>query len=276
VYPILYQYSVFGQQRLVAGYGLMVAAGMLFGLGLALVLARRRGLDVLNVLLVAVIALIAGLVGSFLLFAVTVLPELIRDPSLARAAGLVFYGGPLAAVPAAVIACRRLGVPVLKMADLAAPGLALGHSLGRMGCFLGGCCYGRPWAGPFAVVFTHPLAPAASPALPRHPVQLYESLFLMTATLAMILIWPRSRGAGRLAVGYVGAYALWRFSAEMLRGDVVRGYVIPGWITTSQAISLAILPVAAAGLWWLDRRARQASARPAAPPEPTPAGGPRS
>jgi phosphatidylglycerol---prolipoprotein diacylglyceryl transferase len=262
VYPILYQYSIFGQQRLVAGYGLMVALGMLAGIGLAVVLARRRGLDAVNVLLVAMIAVIAGLIGSFLLFVVTVLPELIRDPSLARAAGLVFYGGPLAAVPAAVIACGRLGVPVLKMADVAAPSLALGHSLGRMGCFLGGCCYGKPWDGPLAVVFTHPLAPAASPALPRHPVQLYESLFLMIATLTMLLLWPRSRGAGRLALGYVGAYALWRCSIEVLRGDVVRGYVIPGWVTTSQAISLAILPVAVAGIWWLARRARRAAAAP--------------
>jgi phosphatidylglycerol:prolipoprotein diacylglycerol transferase len=265
VYPILYQYTIFGQHRLIAGYGLMVALGLVLGLGMAVLLARRRGLEVVNALLVALIAVVAGLIGSFLLFVLTIVPELIRNPSLPLAAGLVFYGGPLAAVPAAVIACRRLGVPALKMADVAAPSLALGHALGRMGCFLGGCCFGRPWDGPLAVVFTHPLAPAASPALPRHPVQLYESLFLMAASLAMILLWPRTKGDGRLALGYVGAYALWRFAAELLRADVVRGYVVQGWVTTSQAISLAILPVAVAGIWWLGRRARQQAARAGTP-----------
>jgi phosphatidylglycerol:prolipoprotein diacylglycerol transferase len=262
VHPIIYQYSVFGQQRLVAGYGLMVGLGVLLGLAMAVVLARRRGLDVVNSLLVALIAIVAGLIGSFLLFLVTILPELVRNPGLPLAAGLVFYGGPLAAVPAAVVACRRLGVPVLKMADVAAPSLTLGHALGRMGCFLGGCCYGRPWDGPWAVLFTHPLAPAASPALPRHPVQLYESLFLLVVTLALLVLWRRTRGDGRLALGYVAAYSLWRFVVEIVRADTVRGYVVPGWITTSQAISLGLFPLAVAAIWWLGRRARRSARGP--------------
>jgi phosphatidylglycerol:prolipoprotein diacylglycerol transferase len=254
VHPILYQYELFGQERVIAGYGVMVALGMVLGATMAVVISRRQGLDPINVLLVTLIALTAGLIGSYLLFVATMIPEALSDPTILLQGGLVFYGGPLAGIPAAWIACRKLEVNPLKLADVAAPALALGHALGRMGCFLGGCCFGDKWGGPWAVTFTHHIAPASYPPMPRHPVQLYESGFLIVATLAAMLIWPRSKAAGQVGLLYLMSYSLWRLFVETLRADSVRGYVIPGLLTTSQTISVLIVPCCLVGLFWLQRR----------------------
>jgi phosphatidylglycerol:prolipoprotein diacylglycerol transferase len=254
VHPIILRYEILGNERLIAGYGVMVSIGMVAGLAMALAIARRRGLDPINVLLVSLIAVTAGLIGSYVLFVATMVREAIDDPSMLLRGGLVFYGGPLAAVPVAWIACRRLDVPPLRMADVAAPSLSLGHALGRMGCFLGGCCFGARWNGPWAVAFTHPLAPAASPSLPRHPVQLYEAGVLIAISLVTLLIWPRIRNHGLVALGYVLCYSIWRFFAETLRADTIRGFVIPGWLSTSQAISLVVIAASLVGLVVIGRR----------------------
>lgn len=260
MHPIIYQYELFGYQRFVAGYGMMVALGIVLGTTMALVLAKRRGLDVVNALLVCLIAVTAGLVGSYLLFVVTMIGPALRNPSILLQGGLVFYGGPLAAVPAAWIASRKLEVDPGKLADIAAPSLALGHALGRLGCFLGGCCFGAKWSGPWAVTFTHEIAPAAAPSMPRHPVQLYESVFLIVAVLLSILLSPRARASGQIGLSYLLAYALWRMSIETIRGDAIRGYLIPGWLTTSQTVSLALIPLGIMGLIWLGRRGRRGAA----------------
>jgi len=256
LHPIFYQYEIFGQPRVIAGYGTMVALGIVFGTSMALLLARRRGLDVVNVLLVALIAVTAGLVGSYLLFIVTVLDRAIQDPSILLQGGLVFYGGPLAAIPAAWIACKRLEVDPGKVADVAAPSLALGHALGRLGCFLGGCCFGAKWDGPCAVTFSHEMSPAAALSIPRHPVQLYESGFLIIAVIVTLLVFPRVRAGGQIGLSYLLAYAVWRMGVEMIRGDVIRGYLIEGWLTTSQTVSLVLLPLGMIGLILLGRRGR--------------------
>jgi phosphatidylglycerol:prolipoprotein diacylglycerol transferase len=254
VHPVFFQWTLFGFQRMVAGYGTLLTLGVLCGVGTAVALARRRGLDPVNVLLVALVAVAAGLVGSYLLFVATMVPAAVRDPAVLLQGGLVFYGGPLAGIPAGWIASRRFRLSPFAVADLAAPALTLGHALGRMGCFLGGCCFGRPWDGPWAVTFTHFLAPAAHPPVPRHPVQLYEALVLLALSLATQLGWTRARRAGQIGLAYVAAYGCWRFAAELLRGDELRGYVLPGLVTTSQAIALVLVPASLFGLFWLGRR----------------------
>ncbi len=254
MYPIIYQWSLFGQERVVAGYGLSITIAMLFGLGTAVFLAWRRGLDPIDFILLGMVALGAGLLGSYLLFVLTILSEVIKNPSVLLTGGLVFYGGPLVASPAVWLVARRLKMPVLKVADITAPSLSLAHALGRMGCFLGGCCYGKPWDGPWAVTFTHPIAPASIDGLSRHPVQLYESAVLLTIALSTHLLWRRSRHDGQVALAYVAAYGLWRFFVEMLRGDDLRGFLIPGLLSTSQTVSVLVVPAAIAGLVWLGRR----------------------
>jgi len=256
VHPILYRFEILGHERVIAGYGIMITLALLVGVATAVVLARRRGLHPVDMLLVALMAIGAGLVGSYLLFMLTMAREIIGNPAMAMQGGLVFYGGPLAAAPVAWIAAKRFGMAPLKVADIAAPALSLAHALGRLGCFLGGCCYGRPWEGPLSVKFQNFLAPAAHPPIPRHPVQLYESAVLLVIALATLLLWRRSRRPGQIALLYVLLYGSWRFVAEMLRGDALRGFIVADLLSTSQLISLLILPCCLVALVWLHRRPR--------------------
>ena len=95
-------------------------------------------------------------------------------PAMQRG-GLVFFGAPLGAVVALFIVRRALHIRLGRYLDLSIPAIPAAHAMGRIGCLLGGCCYGEPYAGALSIVYTHPLAPAAHPAIPRHPVPLYEA-----------------------------------------------------------------------------------------------------
>src|SRR5207245_2716245 len=147
--------------------------------------------------------------------------------------GLVFYGGLVGGAAGAWAYCRLYKISLLRFADCAAPGLALGHALGRVGCFFAGCCYGRPVAPSF------PLA-IVRDGVPRHPVQLYEAAGLML--LGLVLSTSAPRPPGRLVTLYLIGYAVLRLFSEALRGDdEARGFVIGHVISTSQAIAIAIL-----------------------------------
>jgi phosphatidylglycerol:prolipoprotein diacylglycerol transferase len=158
-----------------------------------------------------------------------------------QAPGMAFLGGLLGGGALAFWSARRLALPALLLLDLSAPFVALGHALGRIGCLLGGCCYGLPWNGVLAVHYGDPLAPAAWPSVARHPVPLYEAALLLA--LAAWLCWRPAGppGSGRQTVRYVSAYALLRLGLETLRGDAVRGLYAGGLVSSSQLVALALL-----------------------------------
>jgi phosphatidylglycerol:prolipoprotein diacylglycerol transferase len=120
------------------------------------------------------------------------------------------------------------------VADASTPGLALAHALGRMGCLLGGCCYGSHAAD------TWPLAPVLWGER-RHPVQLYEAVGLLALAALTALLTPRlRRRPGSLFTVYLGAYAILRLGTERLRGDdLERGFVLG--LSTSQLLAGAAL-----------------------------------
>src|SRR5262249_42878339 len=128
-------------------YGLLVAIAYLTALALTARLARRAGLDSEMVLNLGIYCAIAGIVGAKLLMILVAFHDYASNPrmlfSLAtlQAAG-IFYGGLIAALVTAWFYMRRHGMPVLATADVLAPGAALGHAIGRLGCFAAGCCWG--------------------------------------------------------------------------------------------------------------------------------------
>ena len=262
MHPIVAIIDLVDPPRPIGGYGLAVAIGVALT-GLLVARAAHRAGDDVGAVLAAIGYTIGGsFAGAFGLF---VLVEWARTGSFVDAithGGLVFYGAVPTGVLASWLAARGLRVRWLKTVDLAIPAIAAGHAIGRIGCFLGGCCYGAPWDGPLAVTFTHPLAPAAHPPVPRHPVQLYESFGLLVLAIAFALTPIGRAGSGRRALAYVGAYAVLRFSVETLRGDEIRG-VVMGLLSTSQLISLAalgIVAVVALGMRRADQRAQRAGA----------------
>ena len=135
--------------------------------------------------------------------------------------GLIFYGGFLLACAALVIFARRHRVPVWHMADFAIPALAIGHALGRMGCFLNGCCYGRPAGDAFCGIAYPPICEPGKlfPSVPLSPVQLIESACLLALWLVLVWAYPRRRKDGAVFALYLVLYPPIRFALEYLRGD---------------------------------------------------------
>ena len=146
-----------------------------------MVRAKTRGLDQTRVLDLGIYIIISALVGAKLLLFITDFSTYTSNPrellSLARSGG-VFYGGLILAVGVALWYIRRIGLPLWTTCDVFAPGIALGHVVGRLGCLFAGCCFGKPTIVPWAITFTDPFANAnvGTPLnVPLHPTQLYEA-----------------------------------------------------------------------------------------------------
>jgi hypothetical protein len=153
-------------------YGVLVAAGFLLALWLATRLAARAGLDKEAVLNLGIYCGLAGILGAKLLMIVLDLGYYLRNPGelfsmSTLQAGGVFYGGLILALITAFWYMRKSRLPGLATSDVFAPGLALGHAVGRLGCFAAGCCWGLECHRPWAVTFEDPAAHRGSPAL-RH------------------------------------------------------------------------------------------------------------
>ena len=208
--------------------------------------ARQRGLPVEMVMSLSVWLLVGGLVGAKIFKAVRLLLQ--GEPwsiPLLEGAG-DFYGGFLGALAVVLIYFwRRRELPGWRMADLYGPALALGQSIGRIGCLMAGDDYGKPTSLPWAVTFTDPEAAAIGGAplgVPLHPVQLYESLACLALFFFLVWLSRRQRFEGQLVLSYALGYAVLRFFIEFFRGDVDRGFVL-GWLSTSQAIALLLIVV---------------------------------
>jgi phosphatidylglycerol---prolipoprotein diacylglyceryl transferase len=238
-------------------YGVLLAAAYLGGLQLAMIRGRKQGLDQTRVLDLGIYIIISALVGAKLLLLITDFRTFTADPrellTLARSGG-VFYGGLILAVAVALWYIRRVGLPLWTTCDVFAPGIALGHVVGRFGCFFAGCCYGKPTSLPWGITFTDPFA-AANVGTPLnqalHPTQLYEAgaEFLI---LALLLVTERKGRPypGRTFWLYMLLYAISRFIIEFFRGDD-RGVVFG--FSTSQFISIVLAPLAVFMLVYLSR-----------------------
>src|SRR5437763_4259746 len=238
-------------------YGVLLAAAYLLGLKLAMVRAQARGLDAAKVIDLGIYIIISALIGAKLLPVVTDFRTFQSDPrellTLARSGG-VFYGGLILAVGVALWYIHRAGLPLWTTCDAFAPGIALGHVIGRFGCFFAGCCYGKPTSVPWAITFTDPFAAAnvGTPLnVPLHPTQLYEA----GAEFLILIVLLATEKAGRKFAGrtfwlYMLLYAISRYVIEYYRDDP-RGTVGP--FSTSQFISLILAPLAVGMLVYLRR-----------------------
>ena len=238
-------------------YGVLLAAAYLLGLQLALTRAKSRGLDSTRVMDLGIYIIISALVGAKLLLLVTDFQTFKSNPAelfnLLREGG-VFYGGLIVAVAVALWYIRRVGLPLWTTCDVFAPGIALGHVVGRLGCFFAGCCFGKPTNVPWAITFRDPFAAAnvGTPlGIPLHPTQLYEA----AAELLILVFLLTTEKAGRKFSGrtfwlYMLLYAISRYIIEFYRGDE-RGAVGP--FSTSQFISLLLAPLALLMLLYLGR-----------------------
>jgi phosphatidylglycerol:prolipoprotein diacylglycerol transferase len=272
MYPRLFsipEFDLFGRHLgplTLYTYGVLLAAAFLAGLWVAGRQARKEGLNPERVTDLAVYLLIAGLIGAKLLLLATDWTYYSANPRqllTIMQSGGVFYGGLLAALPVAWWYVRRHGLPGWQTADAAAPAVAVGQAIGRLGCLAAGCCFGSACNLPWAITFTDLQASriVGTPLdTPLHPVQLYESLVALGIFLLLLRIGRHKSFHGQVVVSYLGLYAVARFVLEYFRGDLSRGTVLGGLLSTSQFISVLILLGVAMVLPYLLRKQRVASA----------------
>lgn len=242
-------------------YGVLLALALVAAIWTVMRLGRREGLEANRLLDFSTWLILVGLLGAKVLMIVTDWSYYRQNPKEMVSwetlqSGGVFYGGFIAATLFAVWYVRTYRLPPLKVFDVYAPAIALGQSIGRLGCFSAGCDYGKPTRSFLGVVFTSPYSHEVTGVplnIPLHPAQLYESL----ATFAIfgILLWwySRKKRDGEVFLLYLTLYAVARFFLEFLRGDEDRGFVLHHLLSTSQFIAILALLVAA-GLWAYLRR----------------------
>jgi phosphatidylglycerol:prolipoprotein diacylglycerol transferase len=255
MHPILFEFGGFT----IYSYGVLLAAAYLLGLQFALIRARSRGLDRERVMDLGIWIIISALVGAKLLLLVVDYRPFLANPrtivDLLRSGG-VFYGGLIAAVTVALAYIWRHRMPMWTTTDVFAPGIALGHVVGRLGCLLAGCCFGRPTSVPWAISFHDPNAFATSGTplgVSLHPTQLYEAG--AEALILVFLLAFERRGRpfpGRTFWSYMLLYGVSRFIIEFYRGDP-RGTVFDA-LSTSQFVSVILVPLSVVMLVLLSRR----------------------
>lgn len=247
MHPILFEFFGFPFY----GFGLMLALAFVLGLFWMIKRAARAemgsgGMDSGKILDTFAWVLISSIVGARLFFILFFPDAFWADPLgvMFSTGGLVWYGGMLGAIVCVWVLSKLWQFSALQFLDLLSPPAALGLALGRIGCFLAGCCYGAPTQLPIAVHFpldheTHGVGVL--------PVQLFESGLMFLGALLLGQLPLDQTGRGKATAGFLMLYGLVRFAMESLRGD--RLVWLPDFnLSASQCISL-IGFVAGVVLW---------------------------
>ncbi|MEI6256391.1 MAG: prolipoprotein diacylglyceryl transferase family protein [Planctomycetota bacterium] len=268
-----------GQGVPVRGYGAMLLLAATAGTWLSIVRGRRLGFDADTILALGMEVFLWGIVGARLFYVIEYHDQFFQAgrgwlASLAAvlnvaAGGLVVFGAlPTAALAAWRFASRR-GLSLERLADCIAPGLLVGLAIGRIGCFLNGCCYGGPCDLPWAVQFppesppwldqaARGLLPAAVAddgrpwSLPIHPTQLYAAIDAAILAVLAICYTPLARRDGQVFALVLTLHPLSRLLLEAIRVDEPPALGTP--LSISQLVSVVLLALAAALWWWISRQ----------------------
>jgi len=223
-------------------YGLFMAAGFFLGIIVTLQLAEVEGIGPHHVVDMGFVMILSAVIGSRLLHILLNIAYYISDPAAVFKiweGGLIFSGGILAVIPAMLWYSKRHNFSLLKIGDLWSPGVAAGQAVGRFGCFMAGCCYGKPTTLKWGVVFTHPnsLAPTH---IPLHPTQIYSSLSGFIIFFILLAIGAKKKYAGQVFIWFLILHSMARLLIERFRGDY-RGIILNTGMTVTQLITIFIL-----------------------------------
>jgi phosphatidylglycerol:prolipoprotein diacylglycerol transferase len=281
MYPELFRIAGFP----VNTYGVLLALAFLAALFVSARLGERDGLARERIFDLGLWILLGGLVGSKLLL-------MLAEPDYGSnwrnllsidflRSGGVWYGGFVGGLATAVFLARRYHMSFWKATDAFAPGVALGQSIGRQGCFAAGCCWGKPTTLAWGVHFTdagHQVTnvPTTVAQLSEsqqsfwaqrlggfdapvhlHPTQLYESFAALLIFLFLVRLHRRKRFTGQIIASYAVLYGLLRFLVEFVRDDPrgdIAGLTTLTGLSTSQLISLLVVFGGLAFLFLRSRR----------------------
>lgn len=253
MHPILFHIGALP----VYSYGVLVASGVLLGLGYARRQAPRLGLhpdDVWNLgIYMVLVALVVAKV--WLVFSAwdyyMANPREIFSMAVLQSGG-TWYGGVVGAMLTIIVYKYVKKIPILPLLDAFAFAVPLGHTMGRLGCFAAGCCYGKPTSVAWAVTFKNELAEqlAGTPLnVPLHPTQLYEATAEFLNFLVIVWLARRQRFSGQLVGTYFLLYGFERGTIEFFRGDPGRTLMFHNSFSLMQVTSIALI-LTGAFLWW--------------------------
>lgn len=253
-------------------YGLLVAIGFLVGIYVAERMARRFDLEPERIFNLAVYLAIGAIVGAKLFLLLQDWRYYLKYPRALLAAdfwesGGIFYGGVIVALLVLTWYVRRHRMRWLAVGDAVAPGVAIGHSIGRLGCFAAGCCWGKPTALFFGVTFTSLYANRTTGVplnVALYPTQLIESAAEFVIFLLLLRLAKRRAFVGELTAFYLVSYGVVRYLVDFIRRIDPDAMLFHGLMSAGQLTSLCMI-VLAIGIW--ARQRHRPTARPA-PPAP--------
>ncbi len=227
MHPILFEIG----PLTIYSYGVMLALAFVVGIWFATRQARREEVSANTILDLSLVALLTGIIGARILFVLLNLNYYLLHPFeiiMFWQGGLIYSGGLILGTLCAILFLKVRRLNIWKVVDIYAPSLAIGQAIGRIGCFLNGCCFGKPvsWGIKFPPgsmasyeQFSQSLIKSVNEySLPVHPTQLYSSLNALIIFLILILVRRRKRFNGELFWLYLLLYAITRFGIEFLRG----------------------------------------------------------
>ncbi len=253
MHPILFHVGAFT----VYTYGVLAAAGFLAGLWFGYSRAPHFGLDpnkIWNLIIYGILAALA-LSKIWLILSMwdyySANPREIFSVATFQSAG-TFYGGLLGGFIWTVVYTRINKMPLLSVLDLASAGVALGHAIGRLGCFAAGCCYGKPTSLAWGVTFTNPIAERISGTplgVALHPTQLYESAAEFLNVGLLVWLGAKRRLPGQIIGAYFFLYGIERGTIEFFRNDPGRTLMFHDRVSLMQLVSVALI-LAGVFLWF--------------------------
>jgi phosphatidylglycerol:prolipoprotein diacylglycerol transferase len=229
-------------------YGVMIAIGVTAAVFVAWRFPCKKDLSRQDILFSCCYAGIGAMVGAKLLYLAVTIPQMLNSPVplvfswglvyQLISGGFVFYGGVLGGLIGIFIYCRQFKIDFMRVTETLIPSVPLAHSIGRIGCFCAGCCYGTPAEPPWGMVFRGDSFALHGVAL--LPTQLYESALNMLLFVVLFIFSRRERRSGQILGFYLVGYGVERFVLEFFRYDAIRGLFLG--LSTSQWISLVLIP----------------------------------
>ena len=261
MHPILFQSGAVT----IYTYGALVAMGVLIGVWLAAKDAPRVGLPPVKIWNLCIYGIVVALIASKVWLILSDWSYYAANPRevfgvATLESGGTFYGGFLGGVAWTLFYTRRENLPLLSTLDVCSAPLAIGHALGRIGCFMAGCCFGKPTSLPWGVTFTSAVAARLSGTplnVALHPTQLYEAAAEFLNFLFLYFVGRRWRVPGQSIGAYLILYGAERGLLEFLRADPGRTPLFHDTVSLMQLVSIAMI---GAGLFLWSRGLREPKA----------------
>ncbi|MEW5803871.1 MAG: prolipoprotein diacylglyceryl transferase [bacterium] len=233
-------------------YGFFIALAFISGIFWSAREAKRLGENPERIMDLGFLVTLSAIIGARILFILLNLPEYLEHPLNSLKiweGGLVFHGGLIASILAGLFYLKRHHLRTWKYADIIAPALALGQGIGRIGCLMAGCCYGKETSLPWGICFTDPNS-LATLHIPLHPTQIYESICTLLIFAALLRLRKRKNFEGQVFWTYIVLYSIVRFTIDFFRGDEVRTFFC-NTLSLTQVLGIVLFLSAIYMLWTL-------------------------